>query len=550
MAKVALITLYDESCCGARSIGAYLEREGHECYIIHFKAFSVPVIRYEDAEAWRIVEASNSKSIPAFFPEGARFISFPTPVSEHERELLIQKLEEIEPDAIGFSLLSTHLHLARDLTARCRKHFPGVPILWGGIHAISATEDCFPDADIVCTGEGETAVAEYLAEPRRRDIKGMWFYDREQDEIQRNPMRELIRDLDSLPFNQWGRNEWIIEHNQISPEAMDHIYVRGNYRILTTRNCPFQCAYCVHSTMREKMKGLGPYCRRRSPDNVIQEIQIRQRDFGLGAVLFADEIFVMGRKWLLEFAEKYQASGLGLPFYGTCHPHTTTKEMLEILKDVGMNEVCVGIQTGSDRIMTDVYERITSNDDIIRLAELFQEVGFERVQYDVLSNTPYEDEEDCQATLDLLCRLPKPFDLWVYKLFSFPTCKMDRLAHRKGSMDEEGFFFYNMLYLLTQQDKLPMASVKSLAEDRFLRQNPAVMSRLAGAILGEDEKVREMGWHIKYLEFQLQSLTLRKLIKLRAKEKLPPRVWEALRSAKGLVQRSKEALSSRAAASF
>jgi len=76
------------------------------------------------------------------------------------------------------------------------------------------------------------------------------------------------------------------------------------------------------------------------------------------------------------------------------------------------------------------------------------------------------------------------------------------------------------------------------------------MSRLVGAILGEDEKVREMGWHIRALEFKLQNLSLRGLIKQRAKEKLPPRLWEALRSARSAARRGKEALSSRTAASL
>ena len=30
--------------------------------------------------------------------------------------------------------------LARELTALCRERFPGVPVLWGGVHAIASTD--------------------------------------------------------------------------------------------------------------------------------------------------------------------------------------------------------------------------------------------------------------------------------------------------------------------------------------------------------------------------------------------------------------------------
>jgi len=548
MAKVAFITLYDESCLGARSLAAYLEREGHECHIIHFKSFTVPLIRYEDAEAWKIVEQSKAKTIPAFFPEGARFISFPTPITGREREILVEKLDEIGPDAIAFSLLSTHLHLARELTALCRERFPKVPVLWGGVHAIAATEDCFPDADVVSTGEGEIPMAEYLADPKRRDIRGLWFRDRETGEITKNPMARLIEDLDSLPFPQWGKNEWMIEGDRITEEAMDQIYVKGHYRILTGRNCPFRCAFCVHSTTRDMMKGLGTYCRRRSVDNVLEEIMDARKRFGIGSVLFADEIFMMSEKWVNEFAEKYRAAGIRLPFYATCHPRTTTKEMLITLTEVGLDEPCVGIQTGSPRVMSEIYERRTTNEDVLRMAEWFREIGFGRVQYDLVSNTPYEDEEDCLATLDLLARLPKPFDLFIYQLVSFPTCKMERMGHRKGDMDEEGFFFYNMLYLLTQKGNLSEEAVKTLTRDEYLRKNPKVMSGLAAGILGEEQRVREMGWAIRDLEFRLNHLSLRELIKERAKRRLPAPIWNTLRAAKRTVKKATGSESSKAAA--
>ena len=196
MSKVVLISLYDESCVGARALAAYLEEQGHECHIIHFKAFRVPIVRYDDKETWRMIEESGVTTIPTFFPEGVRFVSFPTPITDKERQLLADHIAEIGPGLVGFSLYSTHVPLARELTGLIRDRLPEVAVAWGGVHPAVVPEDCFPDADFVCTGEGEYPVTEFLKDPTRRDIKGLWFYDRRRNEIIRNPMRELIEDLD------------------------------------------------------------------------------------------------------------------------------------------------------------------------------------------------------------------------------------------------------------------------------------------------------------------------------------------------------------------
>lgn len=540
MSKVVLISLYDESCIGARALAAYLEEQGHECHIIHFKAFSVPIVRYDDKEKWKIVEESNIRTIPSFFPEGVRFVSFPTPITDIERKILVDQIADIGPQLVGFSLYSTHVPLARELTSMIREKLPNVPVAWGGVHPAVVPEDCFPDADIVCTGEGEYPITEFLENPSRRDIKGLWFYDRKRKEVIRNPFRELIEDLDSLPFTQWGIREYVIEDNTLSPERMETIWETGNFRITTSRNCPFRCAYCVHSVMRDRMKGLGKYVRRRSVDNVIAEITLRRKQFNLQSVLFSDELFIMDMKWLEEFVEKYKAAGLKMPFYGTAQPEITTREMLVLLRNAGMDEACMGIQSASERILHEVYERNATLDQIRRMAKWFSELNFKRVQYDLVTNTPYESEEDLRKNLDLLCELPKPFDLFIYKLVSFPTCKMDKMDHPKVNLDEKTFFFYNMLYLLTQKDKLSMDSIKALVEDTYLRRNPMILSQLVSAVIGEDTVTREMGWKIMSLERQLATRTLGNLLKERAKQQLPSWAWNLLRRGKAALRSGTE----------
>src|SRR5207237_1341919 len=126
----------------------------------------------------------------------------------------------------------------------------------------------------------------------------------------------------------------------------------------------------------------------------------------LKAVAFSDDIFAPNRPWLEEFCARYKAE-IGLPFAVYSFPGMVDESRMRLLSDAGLWISTMGIQSGSERIRRECYERETPDEDIIEACRIMERHGVQR-NLDFIGDNPYETEEDHRATVDLLGRLPKP----------------------------------------------------------------------------------------------------------------------------------------------
>jgi len=125
-------------------------------------------------------------------------VPVPTPLTAIERELLLGELERFGADIVGFSLTSSHLPLAIELSQLIRARFPKMRQIWAASNPTMDPEGCLEHADAVCVGEGEEALLEYARTRGAPSIANLWTRDPARA-IVRNPMRPMIQDLDSLP---------------------------------------------------------------------------------------------------------------------------------------------------------------------------------------------------------------------------------------------------------------------------------------------------------------------------------------------------------------
>ncbi|GIW44480.1 MAG: hypothetical protein KatS3mg077_1762 [Candidatus Binatia bacterium] len=91
----------------------------------------------------------------------------------------------------------------------------------------------------------------------------------------------------------------------------------------------------------------------------------------------------------------------------------------------------MGIQSGSERIRRDCYERETSDETIVSACRLLAKYGIVR-NLDFILDNPYETVEDRWATVELLARLPKPFYANFFSLTYFPGVELTERALRDG----------------------------------------------------------------------------------------------------------------------
>lgn len=422
------------------------------------------------------------------------------PPSERDIHALVGLIKELDPMLVGMSVVTACSGHAAEITGRLRRETNAF-ILWGGIHPTLCPEDCLAHADAVCRGEGEAPLVELATALRTgqpyRHIRNLWF--REGGRIIRNEMRPLIADLDEIPFPSLANEAvHLVDGGRVlpPPSASDPL----SYDIMTSRGCPYRCGFCFGEPVRRMTDGLGPDVRRHSVRFVIEELRRARNAYpNMWHVQFWDDIFTLDKKWLQEFAGAYRAE-IGLPFFCYGHPLTTTPSAVALLKEAGVDEVALGIQSGSPRVRKEQYQRPETNEEILELASMLRQFEIKCI-VDLIADNPLETTEDNQTTLELLLSLPRPFALVSNGLVNIPGTTLTRMLLDRGAIRREDvedvktrslrkrsymldldrdreFIFWECLFHMASRRSYPARLIRWLSRGSFARRHARGFARL------------------------------------------------------------------------
>ena len=384
-----------------------------------------------------------------FLPGGIEHLRFDGGYNYQYQEKTLLKIVELcgKADIIGFSFMSQYFDRTVQITGYLKQAY-NVPIIWGGIHPTHRPEQCLNYCDIVCIGEGEYAIIEIADKIAKgkdyTDTKGCWF--KINNELKKNEIGSIVQNLDELPFvdykiedhyvYNWLTGEIIQIDNDVMKEQFPKLpYFRDKhlltYRTMTSRGCPHNCSYCASSSMMQ--------LRRRSVDNVIEELQIILKKFKYIELIsfFDDTFFAAPIKYFEEFRDKYKKK-VGLPFHAQCSPTTINKNKMELLVDAGLYFTEMGIQTGSKRIKQ-MYRRDISDQKILDAASLIDSYRSKMIipDYHIILDNPWEEKEDVLDTLSLLLVLPGKYRLQISSLILFPGTELNERAIKEGIIKDE-----------------------------------------------------------------------------------------------------------------
>ena len=473
MANFAFISPYDQYALGVRYLSSVLKKAGHRVRIVILKEV------FDNRRPERLQTESGYAGETAC-------------CSDREYDLVRDLVRNFKADFVGISLASQCFGLSAWLSGRFRCDFPGVPLIWGGVDPTLHPEIGIEHCDFLAIGEAEDSLPELVkaigsdgGDPTR--VAGFWA--RRGETVQRNPVRPLIQDLDRLPFPDFDPAEkFLVQGDQARP--LNEVC----YLIMTQRGCPYRCSYCAHSALPDLYPGQR-YVRRRSVGNVIEELRwIRGLYPGLGYLAFYDDIFTINKKWLREFAPRYRDE-IGLPFWCYTYPGHCDDETAALLKDMGVDHVQVGIQSGAERTLREIYNR-PDPAKVGVTARILDKHGI-RLRYDLIAGNPLESEEDHLTTLEVLLDLPRPFRINpANPLCFYFNSPITRLAKEKGvrlrqlkgvngylPADETHYHFWRTVYDLTQYPVLGKDFIRSLARDEYLRDHPEILETFNAALV-------------------------------------------------------------------
>jgi len=265
-------------------------------------------------------------------------------------------------------------------------------------------------ADAVVIGEGEHTLVEALdalsgrSDHVLRNVPGLCL--RAMDgAIVRTPPREIIRDLDGLPWPAWDlvdveryRSIWMSRHGYFS------------MNLATTRGCPYHCNWCAKPIYGQRYHA-------RTADSVVDEMVWLKRTFRPDHLWIADDIFGLKPGWIERFAARVNERDAAVPFKCLMRADGVTDRTAHALRAAGCRTVWIGAESGSQRIL-DAMEKGTRIDQIESAAARLRKVGIE-VGFFLQFGYPGETLDDIHLTLQMVERC-NPDDIGISVSYPLP----------------------------------------------------------------------------------------------------------------------------------
>jgi anaerobic magnesium-protoporphyrin IX monomethyl ester cyclase len=259
---------------------------------------------------------------------------------------LVTELALFRPDCIMLGHTgSTAAHpICLETATALRKAFPDALIVYGGVYPSYAAEETLRECaaiDVIVRGEAEQTVVDLIdAWDHGRslvDVAGIAW--RNGTNIDLNRPQPPIHDLDAYRPG-WELIEW---------PAYKLFGVGRSAGMQFSRGCPLSCTYCGQWMFWRKY-------RHRSPKDVVEQLTVLARQYGVKIVWFADENFGADREATKDLLERLVDADLGLSLNVnlTAAGVVRDADLLPLYKAAGVDYVVMGVESLEDDVVTAV----------------------------------------------------------------------------------------------------------------------------------------------------------------------------------------------------
>jgi radical SAM superfamily enzyme YgiQ (UPF0313 family) len=264
-------------------------------------------------------------------------------------------------------------------------------------------------ADFILIGEAEMTLLELVnaLQENKKDIStipGIAF--KQNDCVIKTPRRNVLKDLDSLPFPAWD----LVDIQPYRQSWMDHAgYFSMNMG--TTRGCPFKCNWCAKPIYGNRYNS-------RSPQNVVQELKILKEKFQFDHIWFCDDIFGLKPGWVNEFADLVEREDLHFKFKIQARADLLLQEnYIRDLARAGCDNIWMGAESGSQRVL-DAMDKGTTIEQIHASTKLIRKYGMKPsffIQFGYIGET----KEDIKKTIRMINEL-LPYEIGISVSYPLP----------------------------------------------------------------------------------------------------------------------------------
>ncbi|HXX35230.1 MAG TPA: radical SAM protein [Thermodesulfobacteriota bacterium] len=302
--------------------------------------------------------------------------------------VLKEAIEGFRPDLIGISVRNIDdqnmerprflLDPVKEIVARCRSLSKATIVLGGaGYSLFPEGALSFLGADMGIQGEGEEVFPEVIARIEQGvsllGLPGLYLPGHGL------PCKRIFaKGLDRLPLpnpDLWS-----------TPSRKEDLWMP----VQTRRGCSLSCSYCSTGMIE------GRVLRRRSPERVVEWIA-RWRRAGVRQFYFVDNTFNLPASYARDICRKLIDQDLDITWWSILYPMDVEKELVELMARGGCDQVSIGFESGSERILKSMNKRFSPG-GVRRISEMFSEQGIKQMGF-LLLGSPGETKESVEESL-------------------------------------------------------------------------------------------------------------------------------------------------------
>ncbi len=383
-------------------------------------------------------------------------------------------IEEFSPEVIGITAQTAYYSRAVGVARLAKRLNSACPVVLGGPHPSILADETIkePAVDFVVVGEGDESVVELVSclEKGRglESVRGISY--RSNGVVVHNEARPFISDLDSLPLPAWHLFD------------LDRYRARMNGRrvapILSSRGCPFKCIFCYRGP------AAGKTFRSRSPERIVEEIELLHTQHGIGDILFVDDIFTINRRRAARICDLLIDRDMPVTWRCQTRADCLDLDLLQKMKAAKCIDVSMGVESGNERILASIGKSITK-EKIRGAFRMIEQTGVS-ASASFIIGLPEDTSETVQETIQFARELNPNFAIF-YAAMPYPGTELARLVEKRGGKLPRDWSSYRLMSSdVSSSRMLAEMKISHLSEQElkyFLKtaQIEFQMGRLLGA---------------------------------------------------------------------
>lgn len=375
-----------------------------------------------------------------------------------------------------------------EIAARIKVLVPGIKILFTGLHMEFEQEEFLaqhPEIDFTIYGEYEVPTLQLLCALRDgnalSDIPALIYRQhgavhKNKDEpatagnnvirIQKNPFAKLP-DLSSFP---WAERDSLPNLNYFDGVCG---LERPQLQLMATRGCPYGCIFCAWPQMLFR----GPRYRKRSAQDVVDEIKANLAKVPYKSIYIDDDTFNISKEYVIELATKLKEAGIGgkIPWSTMGRADLMDRPTLETLRDAGLFSIKYGVESSDQEIINEIDKRMNVEKNIAMI-RLTKELGI-RVHLTFTFGLPSDTAETIEETIKLACSLAA--DTVQFSIATpFPGTEMYRMYDEKGWIASKNWDDYNgSTVAVSRTENFTAAELERYVKEAYRRFDQAQVER-------------------------------------------------------------------------